>query len=80
MSFTSPDFIFVFLPAVREGRGRKGLLFLGMAVKMGALGYFKYAGFFVENLNAKKQRQRSERLRTSSRTRHRSQKTIRVGK
>lgn len=31
--------------------GKKRLLFLGVAFDLGVLGYFKYANFFVENLN-----------------------------
>ena len=31
---------------------RKNLLFLGIAVNLGLIGYFKYTNFFLENLNA----------------------------
>src|SRR5262249_40838271 len=33
-------------------RGAKPLLVLGIALNLGVLGYFKYANFFVDNLNA----------------------------
>jgi D-alanyl-lipoteichoic acid acyltransferase DltB (MBOAT superfamily) len=32
--------------------GRKALFYLGLALNLGALGYFKYANFFVENINS----------------------------
>ncbi len=35
----------------RGGRRSLGLLVLGLTINLGALGYFKYANFFVENLN-----------------------------
>lgn len=38
------------LPHERPGT-RSGILFLGIAINLGTLGYFKYANFFVENLN-----------------------------
>lgn len=31
---------------------KKLILFLGVATNLGLLGYFKYAGFFVENINS----------------------------
>lgn len=39
----------------RSQRGnamRRGILYLGLAFNLGALGYFKYANFFVENINS----------------------------
>ena len=37
---------------VRAGRGAAGALFLGVAVNLALLGYFKYAHFFVNSVNA----------------------------
>ncbi len=34
-----------------EGKAKKALLTLGIAINLGALGYFKYADFFIENIN-----------------------------
>ena len=36
----------------RRPRGARALLVLGLAVNLGALGYYKYANFFVDNVNA----------------------------
>ena len=33
-------------------RGSKSLLAFGIAANLGLLGYFKYAGFFIENLSS----------------------------
>lgn len=35
----------------REGRRRKGLLIVGVSVNLALLGYYKYAHFFIQNLN-----------------------------
>ncbi len=40
------------LVLARPGLPRKALLVLGVAVNLSLLGYFKYANFFVNNLNA----------------------------
>jgi len=37
---------------VRAGRGAAGALFLGVAANLALLGYFKYAHFFVNSVNA----------------------------
>lgn len=42
------------LGRIRDGHGRltrRALLAMGIAANLGALAYFKYAGFFVENVN-----------------------------
>lgn len=40
------------LQKIREtGRLRRGLLLLGITVNLGLIGYFKYANFFIENIN-----------------------------
>ena len=38
------------IPRARSVAGKKGLLFLSLAVNLGLLGTFKYAGFFTESL------------------------------
>ena len=35
----------------RSGRNGKGLLVVGVSANLGLLAYFKYANFFVDNLN-----------------------------
>ncbi|MFT5721794.1 MAG: alginate O-acetyltransferase complex protein AlgI [Motiliproteus sp.] len=35
----------------KPGRQRKGLLWIGILSNLAALGYFKYANFFIDNLN-----------------------------
>jgi len=37
---------------VTGSKGRKGILILGVLVNLGILGYFKYADFFLSNVNA----------------------------
>ncbi|MGB5999222.1 MAG: MBOAT family protein, partial [Thermoanaerobaculia bacterium] len=38
------------IPRARSAAGKKGLLVLSLAVNLGLLGTFKYAGFFTESL------------------------------
>jgi alginate O-acetyltransferase complex protein AlgI len=45
------DFIFARLIHEAEGRKKKLLLFAGVAINVGALLYFKYFNFFIDNLN-----------------------------
>jgi alginate O-acetyltransferase complex protein AlgI len=59
----APDFIFIVLASIifdyylvgqipsASGRKRKTLAVLSVILNVGLLGYFKYANFFVENLN-----------------------------
>lgn len=47
------NFLFVEgMAGVRQKAGRKALLVLGLFVNIGALFYFKYYDFFIENVNA----------------------------
>lgn len=46
------DFFLVKLMDAKEGSGRKVLLALSVAMNIGLLLYFKYANFFVENIEA----------------------------
>lgn len=60
----APDFIFIVLGSIaadyylvgymakRTGPIQKRLIFLSMLLNIGLLGYFKYANFFIENVNA----------------------------
>jgi alginate O-acetyltransferase complex protein AlgI len=62
-SWGAPDFIFLVLGSIvidfyligalenRERRARRLLLTLSVILNVGLLGYFKYANFFVENVN-----------------------------
>ncbi len=40
------------LPRLAPGGGKKALLTLGIVTNLGFLGYFKYANFFVDSINA----------------------------
>lgn len=46
------DFHLVRVMAGQEGSARKRLLWVSVFINLGLLGYFKYANFFTDNLNA----------------------------
>jgi len=62
-SWGAPDFIFIVLGSIvidyyivdrlskMEGKGKQGLLVASVVLNIGLLAYFKYANFFIENVN-----------------------------